>query len=106
MKKEGALRILKTRPRRAHYFPKTPITTRSTINVNSPALETAAAVSCPEIAEATESPARTSIIMNKTMMPRGVLMMLMIEPVAELGPDPPLPNVNQPSQEKHNENSG
>lgn len=64
-------------------MPSMPMTTRSTINVKSPALETAAAVSCPEIAEAMLSPAKTSMTMKRTMIPKGVLIMPMIELVAD-----------------------
>jgi hypothetical protein len=70
------------------------ITSSRTINVSNPAEDTAAAVSCPEIAEAMESPARTSMITNRIIIPRGVFMMFMIVPVV---PDAPLPNVLLPS---------
>lgn len=56
------------------------MTTKSTITTNRPAELTAAAVSSPEIAEAILKPERTSMIMNRTIMPRGVLIMLRIVP--------------------------
>lgn len=70
----------------ADYFPRALITTRSTITTRSPADETAAAVSSPEIAVAIVSPESTSMMMNSTMIPSGVRMMLMIVP-----PPAPLP---------------
>jgi len=45
-----------------------------------PADDTAAAVSSPDIAEAIVSPARTNMMTKSTMIPRGVLIMLMIVP--------------------------
>jgi hypothetical protein len=49
------------------------------MTTNRPADETAAAVSSPDIAEATESPAITNMIINRTTIPKGVLIMPMIE---------------------------
>jgi len=54
--------------------------------VSKPALETAAAVNCPDMADAIVSPAITSMMIRSTIMPNGVLIMPMIEPAA----DPPL----------------
>lgn len=54
------------------------------MTTNRPALETAAAVSSPEIAEAIVSPESTSMMMNRTMMPSGVRIMPMMVPE----PDP------------------
>jgi hypothetical protein len=54
-------------------------TTRSTITTTRPALETAAAVKLPDIAEAIVRPASTSIMINRTTIPRGVLMIAIIE---------------------------
>jgi len=67
------------------YFPRAAITVSKTMTTKRPADETAAAVSSPEIAEAMLSPARTSMMMNSTMMPRGVLIMLIIVPPLFLG---------------------
>jgi len=63
-----------------NYFPSTEITVRSTMITISPAEETAAAVRSPEIAEAILSPARTIRMIKSTTIPRGVLIMLMMEP--------------------------
>lgn len=68
------------------YLPSTLTTTRRTITTKSPALLTAAAVRLPLMAEAMVSPERTNMMMNRMMIPRGVLIMLMIE----LPPTPPL----------------
>jgi len=62
------------------------MTTKSTITTRKPAEETAAAVSSPDIAEATESPANTRRMMKRITIPRGVLITPMIEPVDELLP--------------------
>lgn len=62
------------------HFPRAPITTSKTMTTRSPADETAAAVSSPDMAEATVSPARTNMMMKSTMIPRGVLIMLIIVP--------------------------
>ena len=50
--------------------------------INRPEAPTAAAVSSPDIDEAIVNPARTSMIINRIMIPSGVLIMLMIEPEA------------------------
>ena len=62
------------------YFPSALITTSNTMTTKSPAEETAAAVSSPDIAAATVSPERTNMIMKRTMIPKGVRMMPIIEP--------------------------
>lgn len=48
----------------------------------SPAEETAAAVRSPDMAEAMVSPAKTRRMIKRTTMPRGVLIMLIMEPEA------------------------
>lgn len=62
--------------------------------VSKPAALTAAAVKLPEIADAIDNPARTSMIIRSITTPNGVLMTSMIEPDIESG------NVYLPSQEK------
>ena len=72
----GAQRVLSR-----DHFPRAAMTTKSTITTRKPAEETAAAVSSPDIAEATESPANTRRMMKRITIPRGVLITPMIEPV-------------------------
>ena len=57
------------------------MTTKSTITTRNPAEETAAAVSSPDIADATLSPAKTRRMMKRITIPRGVRITPMIEPV-------------------------
>lgn len=84
--------------REAYLEPKTLTTTRSTTTTSNPAELTAAAVKAPEIAEAILKPARTSMIMNRIIIPRGVLIMsIMLEVVLPDG------NLHQPSQEDQRE---
>lgn len=56
------------------YFPRALTTTRRITRTNSPTPDTAAAVSSPDMEEATVSPARTNIMMNSTRIPSGVLI--------------------------------
>ena len=63
------------------YFPRALTTTRSTIKIKRPAAPTAAAVSSPEIDAAIVRLESISIMMKRTMIPRGVRIMLMIVPV-------------------------
>ena len=67
-----------------NYAPIAAITTSKTMTTSKPADETAAAVSSPEIEAAIVMPDRTSMIMKRIIIPRGVRMMLMMLP-------PPLP---------------
>ena len=63
-----------------YYLPSALTTTKSTTIINRPEAPTAAAVSSPEIDDAIVSPARTNMIIRSIITPRGVLIMLMIEP--------------------------
>lgn len=72
------------------------ITTSNTTIVRNPAAETAAAVKAPEIADAIDRVAKTSMIMRSITTPRGVLTTSIIEP--ERPELPPLGNVYLPSQ--------
>jgi hypothetical protein len=69
------------------YFPIAFTMISSTMITISPALDTAAAVREPEMAEATVNPASTNMIRSRTTIPRGVLIMLIMELLLEL----PLP---------------
>ena len=62
------------------YFPRALITTRSTMTTKRPAEETAAAVSCPDMAVAIANPERINMMINRRTIPNGVRMTLMIEP--------------------------
>jgi hypothetical protein len=62
------------------HFPMALTAARMMIITMKPAPETAAAVSCPLIAEATERPAKTRRIINIMTTPRGVFTAEMIEP--------------------------
>lgn len=73
------------------------MTVKSTMSTSNPAEETAAAVSSPEMAEATVNPDSTSMMMKSTIIPNGVFIMLMIVPVAD---PPPLGNFHLSSQRR------
>jgi hypothetical protein len=64
------------------YLPITLTTTSSTTTTSNPAEETAAAVREPEIADATLRPASTIMTMSRIMIPNGVFMMSMMDPLA------------------------
>jgi hypothetical protein len=57
------------------------MTTSNTTTTISPADEVAARVSSPEIALATDKEASISMIIKRITMARGVLIMLMIDPL-------------------------
>jgi len=60
------------------------MTTSNTTTTISPADEVAARVSSPEIALATEREASISIMIKRITMARGVLMILMMVPLAKI----------------------
>lgn len=85
-------------------MPSTAITVRSTITTRSPALETAAAVSSPLMADAMVRPERTSMMMKSTMIPKGVLIMPMIVPAALGIVQTPPPNTTMGELEAETKN--